>query len=220
MSERERWVVYPLLFLALGAALRDKLFDRTTTRSIVCQELTVVDEQPIGSQPVRVLAKIGRAQSADAGGPNGFLFVNGQVEVVDEAAVGQQVVTVPVAKIGRDPQARGGTRSGLLVVSGQVVAKRINADQYLYQNLPFAPAMQAIIPWSPTDLMRALRAPNLTRQRRSSETQANPAPADKVETSSPPAKPADAENNEQPARPDASDDPATESPLADPPENR
>ena len=25
MTERERWIVYPLLFLALGAALRDKL---------------------------------------------------------------------------------------------------------------------------------------------------------------------------------------------------
>jgi hypothetical protein len=31
MTERERWIVYPLLFLALGAALRDKLVDRTTT---------------------------------------------------------------------------------------------------------------------------------------------------------------------------------------------
>ena len=54
MSERERWVVYPLLFLALGAALRDKLVDRTTTKSIVCQELTIVDEEPDGQNPVRV----------------------------------------------------------------------------------------------------------------------------------------------------------------------
>ena len=45
MTERERWIVYPLLFLALGAALRDKLVDRTTTKSIVCQELTIVDEE-------------------------------------------------------------------------------------------------------------------------------------------------------------------------------
>ena len=33
MTERERWIVYPLLFLALGAALRDKLVDRTTTKT-------------------------------------------------------------------------------------------------------------------------------------------------------------------------------------------
>jgi len=81
MTERERWIVYPLLFLALGAALRDKLFERTTTRSIVCQELTVVEEQPIGHQPVRVLAKIGQTEPT-AGSPSiGYLVVNGQMSV-------------------------------------------------------------------------------------------------------------------------------------------
>ena len=28
MSTRERWIVYPLLFLALGAALRDKIIGK------------------------------------------------------------------------------------------------------------------------------------------------------------------------------------------------
>ena len=28
MSERERWIVYPLLLFALGAAIRDKLMQR------------------------------------------------------------------------------------------------------------------------------------------------------------------------------------------------
>ena len=69
MTERERWVVYPLLFLALGAALRDKLIDRTITKSIVCQELNVVDEEPLGRQPPRVLAKIGRAEPKSGGPP-------------------------------------------------------------------------------------------------------------------------------------------------------
>lgn len=32
MSERERWVIYPLLFLALGVALRDKVMHRVETR--------------------------------------------------------------------------------------------------------------------------------------------------------------------------------------------
>ena len=54
MSERERWIVYPLLFLALGAALRDKLVDRTTAKSIVCQELTIVDEECPISNPANV----------------------------------------------------------------------------------------------------------------------------------------------------------------------
>jgi hypothetical protein len=81
MSDRERWVVYPLLFLALGAALRDKLFDRTTTRSIVCQELTVVGEEPTGGQPMGVIARIGRAESLPGGSTSGYLIVNGQVNV-------------------------------------------------------------------------------------------------------------------------------------------
>lgn len=49
MNERERWIVYPLLFLALGASLRDKLFNRTQTKTIVCESLSVEgpDQPPI-----------------------------------------------------------------------------------------------------------------------------------------------------------------------------
>jgi hypothetical protein len=81
MTERERWVVYPLLFLALGAALRDKLFDRTTSRVIVCQELHVVDEDITGQRPPRTLARIGRADAGTGGPSIGFLGVNGVVRV-------------------------------------------------------------------------------------------------------------------------------------------
>jgi hypothetical protein len=76
MTERERWVVYPLLFLALGAALRDKLFDRTFTKSIVCQELTVLEEEPNG---VRILAQIGRSDSMRSAS-NAYMIVNGQLD--------------------------------------------------------------------------------------------------------------------------------------------
>jgi hypothetical protein len=72
MSERERWVVYPLLFLALGAALRDKLFDRTITKSIVCQELMVLDEAGI-------MAQIGRSDSTLAAS-DAYMVVNGQLD--------------------------------------------------------------------------------------------------------------------------------------------
>jgi hypothetical protein len=82
MSERERWIVYPLLFLALGAALRDKLFDQTTSKRIVCQELTVVDEEPIGLRPARILARIGKADPTSPGAaPIGYLLVDGQLSV-------------------------------------------------------------------------------------------------------------------------------------------
>lgn len=43
MSDRERWIVYPLLFLALGSALRDKLFKVTSTKQLRCEQLVLVD---------------------------------------------------------------------------------------------------------------------------------------------------------------------------------
>jgi hypothetical protein len=62
MSTRERWIVYPLLFLALGTALRPKLaptFEasimqvtsddvksrKLTADRVTCRSLTIVDDQ-------------------------------------------------------------------------------------------------------------------------------------------------------------------------------
>lgn len=54
MTERERWIVYPLLFLALGASLRDKLAKQTRSQQIVCEELFVVNDR---GEPVARLAE-------------------------------------------------------------------------------------------------------------------------------------------------------------------
>jgi len=79
MSERERWIVYPLLFLALGAALRDKLIDRTLSKSIVCQELIVYGDESAGRAPVK-LVEIGAANQSSTGAPQvGQVFINGQL---------------------------------------------------------------------------------------------------------------------------------------------
>ena len=45
MNERERWTVYPLLFLALGASLKDKIIptDELQTDRIRCQQIELVD---------------------------------------------------------------------------------------------------------------------------------------------------------------------------------
>jgi hypothetical protein len=59
MSERERWIVYPLVFFALGAALRDKFTQQVKTDSlhagqITCEKLLVMDsEKP--DRPVAIL---------------------------------------------------------------------------------------------------------------------------------------------------------------------
>jgi hypothetical protein len=89
MTERERWIVYPLLFLALGAALRDKFVDPTVHRSIICQELTVVDDDSDLQQGAHVLAKIGHT-SETAG--TGYLVVNGGVEVTGSLNANQYAV--------------------------------------------------------------------------------------------------------------------------------
>ena len=39
MNERERWIIYPLLFFALGSALRDKFLQHVSTKSLECQQL-------------------------------------------------------------------------------------------------------------------------------------------------------------------------------------
>lgn len=55
MSERERWIVYPLLFLALGAGLRDKLIKQTMNDKVICKDLycerVLSDEVYISSGP-------------------------------------------------------------------------------------------------------------------------------------------------------------------------
>jgi hypothetical protein len=65
MTERERWIVYPLLFFALGAALRDKFLQHVTTKDlesqrITCKELRVLDPD----NPDRIVAKLTSSELA------------------------------------------------------------------------------------------------------------------------------------------------------------
>ena len=80
MTERERWIIYPLLFLALGSALRDKLIDQTRSKSIVCQELIVFGEDR-GRRQMVPLVRIGAAESPGQGTrPIGAIEVDGLVK--------------------------------------------------------------------------------------------------------------------------------------------
>jgi hypothetical protein len=44
MSDRERWIVYPLLFLAIGMSLRDKTLP---TKKIMTEKLIVVNDNDV-----------------------------------------------------------------------------------------------------------------------------------------------------------------------------
>ena len=145
MSERERWIVYPLLFLALGAALRDKLVDRTTTKSIVCQELLIVDEQPLGREPV-LLARLGGVQRTKADDPyRGQLVLDGGIEIIDrdlnQYHSANRLVTIGRAQLG--PNVVGGH----VGVNGQILVNgAINATFYAYQGQPLVPVLEAHSP--------------------------------------------------------------------------
>lgn len=73
MNDRERWIVYPLLFLALGAALRDKLAKQTRAKQIVCEQLYLVDAE---GRPMAVLTGSELRFNPSGGRGNGFVEAN------------------------------------------------------------------------------------------------------------------------------------------------
>lgn len=68
MSQRERWVVYPLLFLTLGIALRDKVVPPSVRALSVeaglvrCGEIEIIDAQGKSFVRVGVVGKSGRLE--------------------------------------------------------------------------------------------------------------------------------------------------------------
>jgi hypothetical protein len=141
MTERERWVVYPLLFLALGAALRDKLVDRTIAKSIYCQELAIVDEEPRSGQSAHILARIGPGD-ARTGSPAGVNFtLNGHMEIISEDASGIH----RLVRMGRSDPSAGAPSFGYSYIKGELVVDgMLNAKQYAYQNIPISPNFQVL----------------------------------------------------------------------------
>jgi len=130
MTERERWIVYPLLFLALGAALRDKLSEHTKTKTIECQELIVYGDEGADQQPVP-LVQIGAVKRTSADSPHvGQILVNGLV------------------------QAQGVRADAIQADSIQTT--NINADKYYFRRVPFAPQPVRAVPGMSTgDWLRA-----------------------------------------------------------------
>jgi hypothetical protein len=134
MSERERWVVYPLLFLALGVSLRDKLLG-TVARSIRCQELTIVDGDSPDEQSERVLARIGPVEPKAGGPALGGMWIDGDLQIVEEVPNGKGL-TRTLIELGRTEPMAAGLSAGLVEVNGVVnVNGLVNARHYA--SLPF-----------------------------------------------------------------------------------
>jgi len=121
MSERERWIVYPLLFLTLGVSLRDKVTHSTTVdhidaETIRCQALLVGhDVQTLQGRvpPGTITAFDEKGQAVARFGPG---VVCRQLEVDDPAGVTQ-------VRIGSSPlPSRNGERrrsTGFVTVHGE-----------------------------------------------------------------------------------------------------
>jgi hypothetical protein len=105
MSSRERWVVYPLVFLTLGIALKDKITRDVSVKRLQCESLLVTDRQ--GERQVYISANQSgntlHARSTNRG-PDVIL---GQVEVSN----GRQLAGMMFA----DEQGRFLTRPGVVV---------------------------------------------------------------------------------------------------------
>ncbi|MCE9554707.1 MAG: hypothetical protein K8T91_15225 [Planctomycetes bacterium] len=84
MTDRERWIVYPLLFLALGASLRDKFGgpESIDATRIHCDELSatqIVIADPRDKQP-RIVLKSVPGGSQESGT---VAQTSGQIELLD-----------------------------------------------------------------------------------------------------------------------------------------
>jgi len=81
MSERERWIVYPLIFFALGAAVRDKILQHVEAKEIVCESLKIIDlqnpkialaelsfQRAPSNDPTQLADRVGRLRLVDSDG--------------------------------------------------------------------------------------------------------------------------------------------------------
>jgi len=136
MSERERWIIYPLLFFALGAGIRDKILQRVEVKEIYCESLKIIDKQ----DPTKPLAELSfrrkdnrdPSQLADRVGHLRLIDSDGR-EVCDmtndmfvDRLIARQMLVVdpsrrPLVLVGTEPVSGVVTQGGDQTVSYQGV---------------------------------------------------------------------------------------------------
>lgn len=179
MSERERWIVYPLLMFALGAAVRDKLMQRVESKEIRCETLQIVDHQDpgktlaelsfrraINNDPTQLADRVGTLQLRDS---DGRPVCDIATDVIVGRLVAHQLRVV-------DPQFRP------LVIAGTEPEPALSLDQGVG-----AVSYQGVIYLNNQRLGLRLAAP--TNQPPANQPHAAPAPANpQGEGSIPPAQ--------------------------------
>jgi hypothetical protein len=150
MSERERWIVYPLLMFALGAAIRDKLMQRVESKEIRCESLQIVDQQDpnntlvelgikraVPTDPTRLADRWGDLQIRDSRGATvcnissdvivGRLVAN-QLLVVDPQRQVRVIVGTETQPAFPFDQTGAYTHQGVIYLNNQPLGVRIGTD--------------------------------------------------------------------------------------------
>jgi hypothetical protein len=78
MTDRERWTVYPLLFLTLGIAVKDKLISLSNVDTVLCRTLVVHDRA--GKEQVVITSNPGGGLVRTQGTKTGINVLVGHLE--------------------------------------------------------------------------------------------------------------------------------------------
>ena len=116
MTDRERWTVYPLLFLTLGIAVKDKIVGRSTADTVLCSTLVVHDRK--GKEQVVISSTPDGGQVVTLGGKNalgvlvghteklaGLMFVDGRGRLI------RSLATMPASAVAPTEVHRAGPES-------------------------------------------------------------------------------------------------------------
>lgn len=137
MTDRERWTVYPLLFLALGVSLKDKMVrsvntDEVHAKKVVCSELLVAGPQGIadvraagGNLQARSLVVTDPGSNKQVRLASGEVFATGDMKapalvcnaMVIAGADGKQAVTASFNEYGGFVRTTG-SQSGVMSFLG------------------------------------------------------------------------------------------------------
>jgi hypothetical protein len=146
MNDRERWIIYPLLFLALGVALRDKIIKTTASQRVQSESLLVANS---AGQPIAVFGheRFDNTMTRNIDQVTVDVVRTNRIELVD--AQGRFVSAIAPA-IATDRQ---GQQSLVTQITGQVVVEQLDATRLItgpqgnidkvYSKLSFAGTMLA-----------------------------------------------------------------------------
>ncbi len=141
MSERERWVVYPILFLTLGIALRDKMFQRVATKAVSTEtsyaDVSVSNKLRANVVECEKIVVSSRGRPVITAGASR----NGSGTIQTFGAGGQQLVVIEDNESG-----------GMVTVTdyGQRQSVALgHAGGGVYAGLLIGPARGLLMPWLP-----------------------------------------------------------------------